>query len=80
MGDRLATIDMGPKVAGAVVPLSVGELGPNVTQCGLGQGLHPYIRTKYHLDLSSHLATIDMGGKMGGGCCAPFLEVELIPV
>jgi len=42
MGDRLATIDMDLKVAGAVVPLSVGELGPNVTQCGLGQGLPPY--------------------------------------
>ena len=27
---------------GAVVPLSVGELGPNLTQCGLGRGLQPY--------------------------------------
>ena len=37
MGDRLATIDMGRKV-GAAVPLSVGELGPHVTQCRLGRG------------------------------------------
>ena len=35
MGDRLATIDMGLKV-GAAVPLSVGELGLHLAQCGLG--------------------------------------------
>jgi len=33
MGDHLATIDMGRKVGGAAVavPLSVGELGPHLT-------------------------------------------------
>jgi len=41
MGDRLATIDMGQKVE-AAVPLSMGELGPHLTQCCLGQGLPPY--------------------------------------
>jgi len=41
MGDRLATIDMGRKVGGAV-PLSVGEPGPYLTQCRLGRGLPPY--------------------------------------
>jgi len=41
MGDRLATIDMGRKV-GADVPLSIEDLGPNLTQCGLGRGLPPY--------------------------------------
>jgi len=30
MGDRLATIDMGRKVVGAAVPLSMGELGPHL--------------------------------------------------
>ena len=40
MGDRLA-IDMGQKV-GAAVPLSVGELGPHLTQCGLGRTLPAY--------------------------------------
>jgi len=35
MRDRLATIDMGRKVGGVTVPLSVGELGSNLTQCGL---------------------------------------------
>ena len=33
MGDRLATIDMGRKF---------GELGLQLTQCGLGRGLPPY--------------------------------------
>jgi len=39
MGHRLATIDVGQKVgAGAVVPLSMGEmLGPHLTQRGLGR-------------------------------------------
>ena len=55
MGDRFATIDMGRKVE-ATVPLSVGELGPHITQCRLGRGLPPY--AKWHLDPSNHLATI----------------------
>ena len=42
MGDCLATIDMGRKVAGADVPLSVGELGSHLTQCCLGRGLPAY--------------------------------------
>jgi len=37
MGDRLATIDLGRKLGGCS-PLE-GELGPHVTQCGLGRGL-----------------------------------------
>jgi len=36
MGDRLVTIDMGRKVGGAAVPLSVGDLGLHLTQCPLG--------------------------------------------
>ena len=43
MGDRLATTDMGRKVGGAAVSLSVvRELGPHLTQCRLGRGLPPY--------------------------------------
>jgi len=38
MGDSLAIIDMGRKV-GAAVHLSVGELGPHLTQCRLDRGL-----------------------------------------
>ena len=33
----------GPKRGGrAAVPLSRGELGPRITQCGLGRDLPPY--------------------------------------
>jgi len=46
MGDRLATIDKGRKAA-AVVPLSVRELAPHLTQCHLGRGLPPYHVTSY---------------------------------
>jgi len=41
MGDRLATVDMGQKEGAAAVPLLGRELGPNITQCGLGRGLPP---------------------------------------
>jgi len=41
ISDHSATIDMGRK-AGAAVSLSVGELGPHLTQYCLGRGLHPY--------------------------------------
>jgi len=44
MGDRLATIDN-------------WGLCPNVTQCGLAK---TYVRTKWHLDPSSRLATTNM--------------------
>ena len=37
----VATIDMGHKM-GVAVPLSRGELGPRLKQCGLGRGLLPY--------------------------------------
>ena len=36
--------------------LSVGELGPHVTQCHLSRG--PFLRTKWHLDPSNRLATV----------------------
>jgi len=43
MGDRSATIDMGQKLGEVAVPLfGCGELGPHVTQCGLGRGLPSY--------------------------------------
>ena len=40
MGNRLATVDMGQKVGAAA--LSVGELGPYLTQCRLGRCQPPY--------------------------------------
>jgi len=42
MGDRLATIDIGRKVGGAAVPLSLEELGLHLTQWRLGRGLSLY--------------------------------------
>jgi len=42
---------------GAAVPLSVGGgVGPHLTQCGLGEA---YLCTKWHLDPSNRLATIN---------------------
>jgi len=80
MGDR-GHNRHGSKIGGgAAVPLS-RELGRCPVQCGLGRGLFPYynvawaefyFRTKRHLHLSSHLATIDMGQKLDGGGCAFF--------
>jgi len=65
MGDRFATIDMGRKV-GDVVPFWE-ELGPHLTQCGMGRGLTPYTKWhRWHLDPSSHLATTDMGRTVRG--------------
>jgi len=62
---------MGRKLG--TVPLFEEELGPDLTECGLGLGL---LYTKWHLDSSSRLATtIDMDQKVGG-CCAPFFEGE----
>ena len=56
MGDSLATIDMNKKVE-AAVPLSMGKLGPHVTNVAWAEA---YLRTKWHLDLSSRLATTDI--------------------
>ena len=54
---------------GSCAPFARGELGPRLTQCGLGRGLLPY---KWRLHPFSRLATIDMGQKLGGGGCALF--------
>jgi len=52
-----------PKIGGLCHVWGRGELGPNLTQCCLGRGL--YLRTKWHLDTSSHLVTTDIGRKLG---------------
>ena len=70
MGDHLAT--MGRKV-GADVPLLRGKLGPDLTQCPLGPGL--YVRTKWHIDPPSRLATTDMGRKLWRGA-VPIFEAR----
>jgi len=60
MGDHLVTTDMVRK-GGATVAVSP-VLGPHLTQCGLAEA---YLRTKWHLDPSSPLATSYMGRKFG---------------
>jgi len=51
MGDRLATIDMGRKLG---VPLWGGELGPHLTQFGLGRGLPPYQMASWSIQPFGH--------------------------
>jgi len=47
------------KIGGCAI---YGELGPHLTQCGLGRGLPSY---QWHLNPSSRLATTDMDWKLG---------------
>jgi len=54
---------------GSCAPFGEVELGPHLTQCGLGRAC---LHAKFHLDPSNCLATIDMGQNWRG-CCAPFL-------
>jgi len=62
MGDRSATIDMGRK-EGLLCPFrGAGKLGPHLTQSSWAE---VYLRTKWHLDPSSHLARTNMGRKLG---------------
>jgi len=63
MGDRLATVDMGRKLG--AVPF--GELGPHVTQCGLGRGLPSYQVASWSIQPFGHNR---YGPKIGD--CAPF--------
>jgi len=64
MGDYLAAIDMGRKVGAVPVcrgwPFLGGGLVPHLTQCRLG------LRTKWHLNPSSRLATIDIWAEKWG--------------
>jgi len=54
------------------VPLSVGrELGPHLTMPP-GARAETYLRTKWHLDPSSRLTTIDMDRNLGWGLLCPF--------
>jgi len=60
---------VGRKLSGEeAVPLSGGEmLGPIQPDVAWAEA---YVRTKWHLDPSSRLSTIDMDQKLGS-CCAP---------
>jgi len=65
IGDHLATVDIGQKVGGCCSSFW-GELGPHLTQCGLGQGLPPYQVASWFIQ---PFATVDMGQNVG--CAVP---------
>jgi len=62
MGDRGHNRHGPKRGGGAAVPLSWGELGPHLAQCGWAQ---TYLHAKWHLDPSSRLATTGMSRKLG---------------
>jgi len=66
----LAATDMGQKL-GAVPPFWGGGLGPMEHKV---PSVEAYIHTKWHLDASSRLATIEMGRTLGRGLCPLFGE------
>jgi len=68
MGDRLATVDMGRKL-GCV--LLWRELGPHLTQCGVGRGLPSYQVASWSNQPFGHNRH---GPKIGG--CAPLGRVR----
>ena len=68
MGDR-GHSRHGPKKTEAAAPLGGGGWVLVLHNLAWAEA---YLRTKWHLDPSSRLATIDMGRKLGRGC-APFL-------
>ena len=79
MGDRLATTDMGRKVA-AVVPFAWG--GNWVSILHKVAWAEAHLRAKGYRDPCSvsHLAATDMGRKSGGGLLYPFqgeLDIHL---
>ena len=52
----------GPKIGGCARSfLRGGELGPHLTQCGFGRGLHPYQVASLSIP---HFATTDTGPKL----------------
>jgi len=60
----LGTIDTAEYWGGLCRFFEEVELGLHLTQCRLGR-VEAYLPTKWHLEQSSHLATIDMGRKLG---------------
>ena len=79
MGDRLAIINVGRKLVGAVLcPFPWGELGPHLTQCDVTCA-KAYLRTKWYHDPSRRLATIDIGRKLGRAAVPLSVGEELGP-
>ena len=72
----MATIDMAEKRGGAAVHLSLGQLGPHLTQCGLDQGLLPYQVASSSIQPFGHNRH---GSKIGWGLC-PFFWGSWVPI
>jgi len=77
MGDRSATIDMGQKLGEVAVPLfGCGELGPHVTQCGLGRGLPSYQVASWSVQPFGN----NRHGLKIGGLCLLFGDGSWVPI
>jgi len=63
MGDRLVTKDLGQKV-GVLYPFPWGSWVPSNTNVAWAEA---YVRIKWHLDPSNHLATIYQRYKQDNG-------------
>jgi len=59
----------GPKSGGWCAPFRGGELGPHLTQCGLGRGQPLYQVVSWSIQLLGHNGHVL---KSGRGYCAPF--------
>jgi len=76
MGDRLATIDMGRKL-GSCALFWGGELGPHLTQYGLGWGLPRYQVAYWSIQPFGHNGR---GPKIGGGAVPLLREGSWVPI
>ena len=75
MGDRLPTWTWTENWG--LCPFS-RKLDPHVTQYGLDRGL--YLCTKWHLDPTSRLATVNMDHKFARGCASFSEEGSWVPI
>jgi len=73
MGDRLATIDISQKL-GDFAPLFGGELGPHVTQGGLGRGLPLYQVASWSIQPFAH----NRHGQKWGGAVPLLGRAEVV--
>ena len=64
MGDRMATIDIAQKLGGCAPNIRGRSCIPMLHNVAWAEA---YLRTKWYLDPSSHLATTGMGRKKWGG-------------
>ena len=73
----VATIDMGRKDGGSCCAPFAQSWDPVLYNVACAE---VYFRTKWRIRLSSRLATIDMGQKLGGGGCVLFSGDSWVPI